>query len=176
MTLEGTSGALISTGLPKSDSVIMFVNPPSPGVVPEKTYRLTRWSSLPIQYSTRRSSAGSETPISTPGDTNATRWSTSAPSNCSSASMVKSLKSDGSITILSRGVSGTESRVSTFHSPVGGILAYTVTPIVTEAPAIVIVSLAVAKVVLPAAFPSRVPGSGVTRVEGLDEEGPPRHP
>ena len=59
------------------------------------------------------------------------------------------LRSDGSIGILSKGVSGTESRVSTFHSPVGGIFVYTVTPIVIASPLIVNVSLSVAKVVLP---------------------------
>ena len=46
------------------------------------------------------------------------------------ASITKLLKSDGSIAILSKGVSGSESRVSTFHSPVGGSFVYTVTPIV----------------------------------------------
>ena len=122
---------------------------PSPGVVPVKTYRLIRWSSFPIQYSTRRSSRGSASPISIPGGTNATRWSTSTPSSCSSSTTAKLLRSDGSIGILSKGVSGTESRVSTFHSPVGGIFVYTVTPIVIASPLIVNVSLSVAKVVLP---------------------------
>ena len=111
---DQTSGALISTSLPKSDSVVVLVNPPSPGDVPVKTYRLIRWSSFPIQYSTRRSSRGSASPISIPGGTNATRWSTSTPSSCSSPTIAKLLRSDGSIGILSKGVSGTESRVSTY--------------------------------------------------------------
>ena len=149
ITLEGTSGALISTSLPKSNSVMELVNPPSPGAVAVKTYRLIRWSSFPIQYSTRRSSRGSASPISIPGGTNATRWSTSTPSSCSSPPIAKLLRSDGSIGILSKGVSRSESRVSTFHSPVGGILVYTVTPIVIASRLIVIVSLSVAKVVLP---------------------------
>ena len=115
ITLEGTSGALISTSLPKSDSVVVLVNPPSPGAVAVKTYRLIRWSSFPIQYSTRRSSRGSASPISIPGGTNATRWSTSTPSSCSSPPIAKLLRSDGSIGILSKG--GFRDRIAGFHLP-----------------------------------------------------------